>query len=187
MKAKLIKVNDYYYLRESYKTGIGGAVCERTLGTTNSQGELGKLSKQNCDELFRVTDVEKLAEEEIPNDGFADTALMQKGFIKGFNKAMELMKDKQFTEEDMRTAMTYGVVQEGTGFEDIHSVDDLFNLILRKVSQPAEIEVEIVMELHPVNHASGLELTGNEFMDFAILENYKPKLDSTGCLILKKI
>ena len=99
MKAKLIKVNDYYYLRESYKTGIGGAICERTLGTTNSQGELGKLSKKNCDEIFGVVDVEKLAEEEIPNDGFADTALMQKGFIKGFKKAMELYQPTEIEVE----------------------------------------------------------------------------------------
>jgi hypothetical protein len=149
-----------------------------------------KLSKQNCDEIFGVIDVNMItsllrkefevrfnieAPEPKIQGGYWDRGLdYQCGVISGFNKAMELNKDKLFTLEDLRTAMTYGVVQEGTGFEGIHSMDDLFNLILRKVSQSTEIEVEI------------------EYM-FSVEENGEPtntgitKLDENGCLILKRI
>jgi len=163
MKGLLIKVNDYYYLRESYKTGIGGAVCERTLGTTNSQGELGKLSKKNCDEIFGVVDVEKLAKEKYPNDGYADTTLMQKGFIQGAKEILELNKDKVFTFEDMRKAYVEGYLDE-------HS----FEVVIQYLQQPPKIKVEIITE---------------EFESYDEILNKvkKPILDSEGCLILKKI
>ena len=170
MKGLLIKVNDYYYLRESYKTGIGGAVCERTLGTTNSQGELGKLSKKNCDEIFGVVDVEKLAKEKYPNDGYADTTLMQKGFIKGFNKAVSLNKDKVFTLEDIKKAYSQGELDAlKTG-----SYSEKENEYIQSLQQPTEIEVEIITE---------------EFESYDEILNKvkKPILDSEGCLILKKI
>jgi cation transport regulator ChaB len=167
MKAKLIKVNDYYYLRESYKTGIGGAVCERTLGTTNSQGELGKLSKKNCDEIFRITDVEKLACEYCNNIPL--TLYEQDIYSAGFNKAMELNKDKQFTEEDVRKAYIYGVSNcHSFG----HSAIDYTDKCIQSLQQPAEIEVEIEME---------------GFVDEeGIYCGERPKLDPSGCVILKK-
>jgi hypothetical protein len=133
--------------------------------------------------LFGVVDVEKLAEVRFLGSDDITNYNLRFGFQEGFNKAMELMKDKQFTEDDVRKAYIYGVSNcHSFG----HSAIDYTDKCIQSLQQPAEIEVEVVMELHPVNHASGLELTGNEFMDFAILENYKPKHDSTGCLILKK-
>jgi hypothetical protein len=72
--------------------------------------------------------------------------------------------------------MTYGIVQEGTGFVGIHSVDDLFNLILKKVSQPTEIEVEIEME----------DVIQLKTRARYITNMGKPKLDAEGCIILKK-
>jgi len=173
MKSKLIKVNDYYYLRESYKTGIGGAVCERTLGTTNSQGELGKLSKKNCDEIFGVTDVEKLAEEDCsihhPYHPVHDQTT-RATFIRGFNKAMELNKDKVFTEENMLKAYEKGASFGTTKLGNTHYFDEL----IQSLQQPTEIEVEIVTEEFE---------SYNENLDII----KKPILDSEGCLILKKI
>jgi hypothetical protein len=175
MKAKLNKVDNGYVL-----------LVDNIMYATDND----KLSKQNCDEIFGVIDVNMItsllrkefevrfnieAPEPKIQGGYWDRGLdYQCGVISGFNKAMELNKDKLFTLEDLRTAMTYGVVQEGTGFEGIHSMDDLFNLILRKVSQSTEIEVEI------------------EYM-FSVEENGEPtntgitKLDENGCLILKRI
>jgi len=163
MKAKLYKREDRYdlYAENDHKIA------------SSTPNTFGKLSKQNCDKIFGVVDVEKLAEESWGDK----ISSPYHAYVDGFNKAMELNQDKLFTLEDMRTAMTYGVVQEGTGFEGIHSVDDLFNLILRKVSQPTEIEVEIEMEdvIQLKKRAGGITNMG------------KPKLDSEGCLILKKI
>jgi hypothetical protein len=175
MKGLLIKVNDYYYLRESYKTGIGGAVCERTLGTTNSQGELGKLSKANCDSLFGIVDVEKLADD--MHESYPDWAPpvehydYSRGVVDGFNKAMELNKDKVFTIEDCKKLMksaSYGWFEKD------------FDKHIQSLQQPTEIEVEVVMQCIDPNcdgvNKKGVCIPGN-----------KPKLDENGCLILKKV
>ena len=166
MKAKLIKTGNDYLLRD-----MNGEVLAITNGTTEGR----KLSKQNCDSLFAVVDVKKLAEEEIPNDGYADTTLMQKGFIKGFKKAMELNKDKVFTEEDVRNAYSYGVsVCHSIG----HSAINYTDKCIQSLQQPTEIPVEIEMEC-----------CGNYSPPCNINCEYgpKPKLDSEGCLVLKKI
>jgi hypothetical protein len=135
MKATLIKDEDGYSLftREENFTN------RKFIATTSGMYVDYKLSKQNCDDLFGMIDIEPFMIE----DSYG-RVIYNESYELGFKRAMELY-------------------------------------------QPKEIEVEIEMELHPVNHASGLELTGNEFIDFAILENYKPKLDENGCLILKKI
>ena len=63
---------------------------------SSATNTFGKLSKQNCDELFGVIDVEKLSEKEIVQEHH-DSFLINKrlGFIDGFNKAMELYLEKE--------------------------------------------------------------------------------------------
>ena len=184
MKAKLVKKADGWYNLYDGEIGIGS--------THEELQQPYKLSIANCDEIFGVVDEDKknlYYYKQVMNPyetGGQSYTAYEKGFIEGFNKAMELNKDKSFTLEDLRTAMTYGVVQEGTGFEGIHSVDDLFDLILKKVSQPTEIGVEILMRNSRtgsiVKHDSDLEWDENGLCDRAI-----PKLDPNGCLILKKM
>jgi hypothetical protein len=143
MRVKLIKqkeLGDYYLILEG-KIYHTNPLFYKRHGVSKG----GKLSKQNCDEIFGVVDVEKLAEEEIPNDGYADTTLMQKGFIKGFNKAMELY-------------------------------------------QPTEIDVEIVMEkivdeTKMIGAVKGVKGSGDKITTYKSV----PKIDSEGCLTLKKI
>jgi hypothetical protein len=167
MKAKLIKK-----ITGIYKLELDDKVIASDDVDMQKDLEIGKLSKQNCDKLFGVTDVEKLAEEEIPNDGFADTTLMQKGF----NKAMELMKDKQFTEEDVRKAYIYGVSNcHSFG----HSAIDYTDKCIQSLQQPTEIEVEILMQCIDPN-CDSLNRKG------CCIPSNKPKLDENGCMILKK-
>jgi hypothetical protein len=174
----------------------------RFISTTECEdGTVNKLSKQNCDEIFEVVDVEKLADEYIvvkPKYREHEHNLAVSAYKEGFHKAMELNKDKQFTLEDVLNAYMEGT-NDGTQFESLMDYDsedfdeahefakEAEKEFRESLQQPTEIEVEIEMELHPTNHASGLELTGNKLMDVAILENYQPKLDKNGCLILKKI
>jgi len=145
MKAKLIKIDkDNYTLFDEKGIPIGA--------TPNvlSNNTFSKLSKQNCDEIFGVVDVEKLAEKEFDRPYIVDmgtdiTPAYQDGFKIGFNKAMELY-------------------------------------------QPTEIEVEIVMEY--VGKCNGNNNNGC-FQDSSGHNcgcfNKQPKLDSNGCIILKKI
>ncbi len=148
--------------------------------------ELQKLSHENCDELFGVVDVEKLAEEWVfetnghkwsNND---DTAGDNFGsYREGFNKAMELTATKVFTMKDMmdcwNTALKFQENQVTLG-EFIQSL------------RPKEIDVEIEMvkvvdKTKVVGAVKGVKGSGHK------IKTYKsvPKLDEKGCLILKKI
>jgi len=177
MKAKLIKANGHYYLEQIPSKSISGAVLEAMMGSTDGEG-YHKISKQNCDEIFGVVDVEELAynHRRTYQDSFEgmnecimkDAMHQQVGFIAGFNKAMELNATKTFTLEEMmmcwNTALKFKQTKVTLG-EFIHSL------------QPTEIEVEIEME----------DVIQLKTRARYITNMSKPKLDADGCLILKKI
>jgi hypothetical protein len=171
MKAKLIKQNgigiqtidgiDYYLILD------GKTYHTNPLTSDLSNG--GKLSKQNCDEIFGVVDVEKLANYEYPegDDWSPEESLVRKlAFLNGFNKAMELNKDKVFSKEDMAYIMNI------MSIHDISFEDDIIKFQL--LQQPTEIEVEIEMVFLGFEMESGLKME-------------EPKLDSNGNLILRKL
>jgi|LakMenE01Jun11ns_1017448.scaffolds.fasta_scaffold9286351_2 hypothetical protein len=174
MKAKLIKKADGWY--NLYNGEIG-------IGSTHEELQGYKLSKQNCDDIFGVIDVEKLAEEDCsihhPYHPVHDQTT-RATFIRGFNKAMELNKDKVFTLEDMMNCWN-----KSLKFQD-HK--ETFGEYIQSLQQPTEIEVEIEMETKK-QLVNGYRNQPDNVIGFvADYENIlQPKLDSEGCLILKKI
>jgi len=174
MKVKLIKTGNDYLLRD---------MSDEVLAITNGTTEGRKLSKQNCDEIFGVVDVnsevESIVKTICPDDRGKDVIYgtgMAVG-IQCFKKAMELNKDKVFTEEDVRKAYIYGVSNcHSFG----HSAIDYTDKCIQSLQQPTEIEVEIEMQCLDPNcdgvNKKGVCIPGN-----------KPKLDENGCLILKKV
>ena len=181
MKAKLIKNDIGYHLWLNLETKEQEHIASDNPVIDNWGVDLRKykLSKQNCDEIFGAVDVEKLAEEYDPNYAITD---ISNGFhfIEGFNKAMELNKDKVFTLGQLITAMDMARVMVDGKYAN--SGEYIYNFI----QQPTEIEVEIIMRNsrtgNIVKHDSDLEWDEDGLCDRAI-----PKLDSEGCLILKKI
>jgi hypothetical protein len=187
MKAKLIKVDkDNYTLLDEKGIPIG------TTPNVLSNNTFSKLSKQNCDEIFGVVDVDKLAEDFAKNYSIYPTAQddTEYGFKNGFNKAMELNKDKVFTLEDMRKAFIAGsnvFIEEdddvyGSEFEK-EETD-----FIQSLQQPTEIEVEIEMEkivdeTKVIGAVKGVKGSGDKITTYKSV----PKLDSEGCLILKQI
>jgi hypothetical protein len=167
MKAKLIKDEDGYSLftREENSTN------RKFIATTQGMYVDHKISKQNCDELFGVVNVEKLAEESV-FDGFRTI------WKNGFNKAMELNKDKLFTVEELRYAFYTGMKHGSEG--GIMFGKALADEYVQSLQQPTEIEVEIEMECLDPN-CDGINKKG------VCIPGDKPKLDSEGCLIIKKI
>jgi len=172
MKAKLIKTVVNYLLEDSKGVVIG----------STSTKEINKLSKQNCDEIFGVVDVEKLAEDFAKNNSIYPTAQddTEYGFKYGFKKAMEFNKDKVFTLEDMRKAIEMS--------SDIKYVTFSIDEIIQSLQQPTEIEVMIVMkkvvdETKVIGAVKGIKGSGDKITTYKSV----PKLDSEGCLILKKI
>jgi hypothetical protein len=177
MEAKLIKTDVNYLLEDNKGVVIG----------STSTKEINKLSKQNCDEIFGVVDVEKLAIDIWKDLGVFtenDKHLWFGGFRNGFNKAMELNKDKVFTLEDIKKAMDWMMTQ----YFEFHEQPTIGrrDQYLESIQQPTEIDVEIEMRNsrtgNIVKHDSDLEWDEDGLCDRAI-----PKLDSEGCLILKKI
>jgi hypothetical protein len=160
MKAKLIKRynGDFYLIDENNKI------------TSHHH-----LSKQNCDEIFGVVDVEKLA---MGYDLYEKINFVgqTRAYIAGFNKAMELNKDKLFTLEDMMNCWN-----KALKFQEHKQT---FGEYIQSLQQPTEIEVEIEMECCG-NYSPPCNINceyGCQHLPFG----GKPKLDSEECLILKR-
>ena len=195
MKAILIKREDGYNLGIEQPQGrLLEATCspsQQLILNKSGVSTKYKLSKQNCDELFGIVDVEKLADEYIvvkPKYREHEHNLAVSAYKEGFNKAMELNGDKQFTLEDVLNAYMEGT-NDGTQFESLMDYDsedfdeahefakEAEKEFRESLQQPTEIEVQIVMKeiLQLKKRAGGFTNMG------------KPKLDADGCLILKKI
>lgn len=176
MKAKLIKNHTGYHLWLNLETKEQEHIASDNPIIDNWGVDLRKykLSKQNCDEIFGVVDVEKLAEEYCTHKPknvkeLRDVNLIKLGFRDGFNKAMEL--NKMFTLEDMRNAMDWIMTQ----YFEFHEqpTTGRREQYLESLQQPTEMDIEI----EQVNKLN---------IDKGIFE-WTPKLDSEGCLILRKI
>ena len=154
---------------------------------TTQESPHKRLSKKNCDEMFGVIDVDDLAykHRRVYQDSFEgmnecimkDAMHQQVGFVAGFNKAMELNKDKLFTVEDIRKAYATGYGRSSAeikgGVQPFLAEQEL----IQSLQQPTEIEVEIVMECCGKVYSQHCDGT---------CEHVKPLLDENGCLILKK-
>jgi hypothetical protein len=125
-----------------------------------------KLSKQNCDDLFGVIDIDPF----IIEDSKGRT-IDNESYELGFKRAMELNNTKHYTLEDMMNcwnkALTFQNHKESFG----HYIQSL---------QQNEWDVEIEMEDDKDTLVDNVEQFLKELGD-------KPKLDENGCLILKRI
>jgi len=131
------------------------------------------LSKQNCDSIFGVVDVEKLAFNYADEIGILHTTLAySKHFKAGFNKAMEL---NRFTLEDIKRAISFG---QGM---DLWKEEEQIDKFIQSLQQPTEIDVVIEMEC-PQCQEWGYVSECRKDCNKKFLQ---PKLDSEGCLILK--
>jgi hypothetical protein len=100
MEAKLIKDkrdDDFYYL----KIGIN------TYATTGKES-FRVLSLKNCQSMERGYDLDELAISTYPFDSKADVinAISQQAYIKGFQKCLEILGDKKFSENQVKKAIT---------------------------------------------------------------------------------
>jgi hypothetical protein len=166
---KLIKKDDIFYLYVDKSWAIAS--------TDSRDNRDKKLSKQNCEEEFAkamgVVDVEKLARELETLDEKTrvhDFKTREKiGFKIGFNKAMELNKDKVFTLEQVLNAFYAGWISKDKTYPEAQK--SYKGYLERHVMQPTEIEVEFVMDI-----------CGDKV--YAVPE---PRLTEQGEYLLKKI
>jgi hypothetical protein len=166
MEVQLVKREDRYdlYLLHGHKIA----------STLNGAGS--KLSLKNCEAIERGYDLDELAEKEYPIFNLSVNAttslhiLHQESFKIGFQKALELMGDKKFSEEDVKKIIHWSTLDEDVRLSE----EELFQSL-----QQTEWDVEIEME-EPHNY----KMCSNPKDHMSCLI---PKLDADGCLILKRI
>jgi hypothetical protein len=139
-------------------------------------GYMKKLSLKNCQAVANGYDLNELAREacditdplRLDSQKYKQDPYFKIGFNKGFQKALEILGDKKFSEEDMKKAYLQSFKYEYFG--------DLIRTL-----QQTEWDVEVEMEC--VMGCQNLILNGENSV---CCGDKKPKLDADGCLILKR-
>ena len=189
MEGKLIKKeNHYYFWSSDWNPDKNKGFVANSEGTTEI-----KLSLKNCEAIKNGYDLDKLAEKYF-NDDYAwitgetapylvkDKNLTLIDFKKGFRKALEILGDKKFSEEDMRKAFE-------SGYETLES-DRTYNEHYEEIIQSLQ-QTEWVVEVHagciwtqidvidPITHTCNSHISKGDVEE--------PMLGEDGCLILRRI
>lgn len=152
------KSGDWFYSFETgkiYDTLIHhtAASCKKITHSTQpleeEKGHIGwdkvkYLSLSSVKALLGEVDVEKKARKVIPTPMSGTEYIDEiKGFVKGYNQALEDNKEKRYTEEDMRKAIEFGRGQilDNISIGIIHEQTDNF---IQSLQPKTEWEVEIV-------------------------------------------
>ena len=195
MKAQLVKHSTGYILFDEKGIPIGA--------TPNvlSNGTFSKLSLKNCQAIERGYDVYDLAKENyhkfwsvVDESEMLDHTF---GYVEGFLKALEILGERRFTEEDVMLGWDAGVMSSSIctttyyGFkrqEQLKEHRNSYKENLKPVSlQQDEWEVEVEMICpHPSDtYRCGIQYGCDE--DGCNHPNQVPHLDADGCLILKRV
>ena len=171
MTEKLVKTGNDYILYSKDKT---------VLGITSGTMEGRMLSLKNCQAIDNGYDLDEVVEDIVktivPNDRGEDIwygTSMAVGKL-CFQKALEILSDKKFSEEDVKF-----MFQLGFNLDNAISRNE-YNAHIQSLQQ-TEWDVRIEMEC--VMGCQNLILNGENSV---CCGDKKPKLDEDGCLILKR-
>ncbi len=155
--------------------------------------ELPDIDFNNLEEEFGIITVEELVLKEFPiykkdiweEDGLAYNEDIHKdyreGYIKGFNKCLELNKDKLYTEENLREAIAESWVTCEDN-EDKETFTQVFNRIIQSLQPKTEWDIEIELETKCYcGHTSYCECGELENKPFV----QRPKINNNQIKILK--
>ena len=159
MKGKLIKTDVNYILEDDKGVVIASTSLKRVEGLS--------LSLKNCQEIERSYDLDELA---MGYDLYENINFVgqMRAYKAGFQKALEILGDKKFSEDDVINAYHKGFFSEKlTTNEWVKEANSHIQSL-----QQTEWDVEIVMEKVDLS-----------FGCYKIQQ----KFDSDGCLILKRI
>lgn len=157
---------------------------------TSWQSPYQRLSKKNCDAIVNGYDLDELADELTEHFNTFDTVKsdIQVGFKAGFQKALEILSDKKFSESNLRIGCSSllnlekeeGELSEVFTEKQYRHIDNYIQSL-----QQTEWDVEIDMICpHPIDtYRCGLQYGCDG--DGCNHPNQIPYLDKEGCLILK--
>ena len=163
MKAELVKRQDRWDLYGEDGSKIA----------SSAPNPIGKLSIKNCEAIANGYDVFKLAYDSSKEFLIESThsPSFTFGYEQGFQKALEILGDKKFSETELYRAFL--INSAGDDF----TLNQFFNNTVLPMFQQTEWDVEI--EMFTSDDLKSVE------DDWVKLN--KPKLDADGCLILKRI
>lgn len=173
MDAKLVLDEKYYYLEVQHER-IGNMV----VGSSDHElsrivNQPFKLSTKNCEAIKNGYDLDELAINHAEGNDNYITA--ENSFKVGVETILEILGDNKFSEDDMVNMFFLG--RESL---DKALVTEQEAKIIVKSKKQTEWDVEIVTE--PMN----LDEIREQGKGFLHCNTNKPKLDSNGCLILKR-
>jgi len=147
------------------------------IASTLSPNRGSKLSLKNCQEIELGYDLDELAEKHFGSFGIGlERAMCYKA---GFKKALEILGDKKFSEEDMREAIDMSrqgiVVIRISEWETEKEFEYNDTQIIQSLQQT---KWDVIVEMEEVSDG----------LDEKAQHQYskQPKLDADGCLILKR-
>jgi|LakMenEpi03Aug12_release.lakeMendotaPanAssembly.Ray.scaffolds.fasta_scaffold42197_9 hypothetical protein len=177
MKGELIKISENTYRLEVNNSPFyyGHTSSEFCDLPNKDESYTHKLSLRNCHAIELSYDLDELGDEYYKQ--FDNLPVIRyNAYVAGFQKALELMGDKKFSEEQLREAFFH--VQNEPTFD-----------VFKQSLQQTEWDVEIIMEKYGycegcrkagMWHCAHADTCGNA------VELERPLLDAYDCLILKR-
>ena len=156
--------NEYYLV--DVNTNDTVATTDKVL-LKEYDGYMKKLSLKNCDAISNGYDLDELG-----LDYYKLVFGNTKSYKDGFQKALELMGNKKFSEDDVRKAIEFGMKSYHSWYD---RNEDEFIQSLQQTEWDVEIEMEQYVKYVPKSLATVYPTGG-----------VRPKLDADGCLILKR-
>ena len=170
MKAILLRIDNQYFLEDLLDNLIA----------TSENSPYKSLSMKNCQAIERGYDLDGLANEYSEGKSTADVfkRAHEEDFKAGFQKALELIGDKKFSEADIKQVMYLSRGSKYTKDEVIEQI------------QKTGWNVDIEMKWNPKLSFCDECGNGGSYMSTPCdhpndCKHWSPKLDPNGCLILK--
>jgi len=160
MKNLSLEKEDNMYCLKQLNTRLGDIIIACSDDETSELLNFPfKISKENCDNIFGLFNLENLSKE-YSSKVFGNNENSKIDFMAGFNKAIEIFGGKE-----------YNLLQVYSAFEagernDRHLLDDVITDKNKKITVEIELDDIIKSELSSIKA--------------------KPKLDENGYIILKK-
>ena len=191
MKGKLVKCNHFYALQIDSDIIAVSLEKETEEHTVNYKHQ---LSLKNCEDIENGYDLDEMSKEEtrkfLGHDVPENIMLFiahSKMFQKSFQKALEILGNKKFSEDDVLKVVTH-VLNELVlvdGFDKQYLFpESIYQETTTKCKSLQQTEWDCIIEMECVIGCENLILNGENSL---CCGNKKPKLDENGCLILKRV
>ena len=113
--------------------------------------ELPTIDFNNLEEEFGIVDAEKLANLLTDNEGYSkdEGGEFKNGIEIGFNKCLELNKDKLYTEEDLKAAFSfYAFASSSQQPYNEDELVDTFNEFTQSLQPKTEWDIKIELSIY---------------------------------------